>query len=268
MAAVPGSPTKLIRNVALPVEHGGWAFVSEPMLLGLLLAPTAAGCGLAVAGLAIFLLFRPLQLALKDWRKGRRYPRTLWAERFVLLYGAVALLGVIVTISAAGFAFLPAILLAAPFALLQLWLVLRGEARAALTEVSGAVALAALTPAILLAGGGSLALALALWAVPACRAVTSILYVRARLHRAHGDIINPIPPLLAQAAGLVLLVALWLTGLLPWTAPLAMLLLTLRAAYGLYLSPLDTPVPHIGFQEIAFGLLTVALVVLGMWSGR
>ena len=38
-----------LRSIALPTEHGGWGFTLEPILLGLLVAPTWAGFGLAVA---------------------------------------------------------------------------------------------------------------------------------------------------------------------------------------------------------------------------
>ena len=32
-----------LRTVALPVEHGGWGISLEPVVLGLLVAPSASG---------------------------------------------------------------------------------------------------------------------------------------------------------------------------------------------------------------------------------
>lgn len=34
-----------LKSIALPVEHGGWLFVLEPVLLGLLVVPSAGGGG-------------------------------------------------------------------------------------------------------------------------------------------------------------------------------------------------------------------------------
>ena len=262
MAAISNSPARSIRNVALPIEHGGWSFLVEPMLLGLLLAPSGAGAFLSVSALGVFLLYRPLQITLKDWLKGKRYPRTLWAERFVVLYGALAVGGLALALGSARAPFWMAILLAAPFAGLQMFLVVRGYVREALTEISGAIALAALLPAIVLANGGAIPYALALWCVPICRAYTSILYIRARLDRSRGETINLVLPLAAQATGIVVLAGLWIAGLLSISAPIAMLILAVRAYYGLYHASADIPTKYIGMQEVGFGLLTVALIAL------
>ena len=266
-AAITGTTTRLIRNVALPIEHGGWAFLFEPILLGLLLSPSIAGIGLGLAGLGVFLLYRPVQLALKDWLKGKRYPRTPLAERFILLYGLLASGGLLLFPASAGMtarsAFWIALLLALPFAGLQMLLVVRGRARAAVTEISGAVSLAALAPAILLANDALIPYALTLWLVPAIRAVTSILYIRARLRRSRGDAGNRIIPLAAQGAGVLILGAAWIAGLLPVTAPFALAILAVRALHGLVWAPMDIPTKQIGFQEIGFGLLTVILVAVG-----
>jgi hypothetical protein len=50
------------RALALPVEHGGWGFVVEPLVLGLVLVPSGAGACLAGAALAAFLVRHPLRL--------------------------------------------------------------------------------------------------------------------------------------------------------------------------------------------------------------
>ncbi|HET7746071.1 MAG TPA: YwiC-like family protein, partial [Vicinamibacteria bacterium] len=80
------------RQVALPVEHGGWGLLAEPLVLGLILAPSAAGAALAIAGLLAFLARHPLKIALTDRRRGSRHPRTAAAERMAAAYAAGALL--------------------------------------------------------------------------------------------------------------------------------------------------------------------------------
>jgi hypothetical protein len=60
-----------LRAVALPPEHGGWGFVLEPLILGLAVAPSAAGAALAFFALGAFLARHPLKLLLNDVSRGR-----------------------------------------------------------------------------------------------------------------------------------------------------------------------------------------------------
>jgi hypothetical protein len=66
------SPSRNVRwqSIALPTEHGGWSFISEPILLGLLLTPSWGGLALAIGAFAAFLLRQPLKIVLKDVRAG------------------------------------------------------------------------------------------------------------------------------------------------------------------------------------------------------
>ncbi|MCA9913783.1 MAG: YwiC-like family protein, partial [Anaerolineae bacterium] len=109
--------TPKLRPIALPTEHGGWAFLYEPILLGLLLAPSVAGFLLSISGVFVFLLHQPLKLAMKDRIRGRRFPRTNWAERFVLGYGTVALLAFALVFFTNSHDFLLSLSLGVPFAL-------------------------------------------------------------------------------------------------------------------------------------------------------
>ena len=78
-------------------------------------------------------------------------------------------------------------MLVAPLAAVQLRAQLRREARGAGAELSGALALSALTPALVLATGWSLGAAALLWTAPALRAVLSVYYVRAKLRLERGN---------------------------------------------------------------------------------
>lgn len=49
-----------LRALALPAEHGGWGFVLEPVVLGLLVCPSRPGGALALAATATFLAHHPL----------------------------------------------------------------------------------------------------------------------------------------------------------------------------------------------------------------
>jgi hypothetical protein len=252
-----------LKSIALPVEHGGWMFVLEPVLLGLLVAPSAGGWWLGVAALGIFLLNQPLKFAIKDRLRGRRYPRTAWAERFALLYGALVGVAALLARLTARAPFWPSILLAIPFAALQVASAATNRGRDLLPEISGAVALAAAAPAIALAGGWSLTAALLLWLVPVARAVASILYVRARLRLERGEPANRGIVFAAHGFGLLLLGGLAWLRLIPWLAAVAMAILLVRALLGLSAHRRPVRAQVVGFQELGFGLLTVALAAVG-----
>lgn len=262
-APTRAEPVRL-RPIALPVEHGGWAFLGAPVLLGLLVAPSAAGAWLGLAALGAFLTRQPLKLAIGDRRRGRRYPRTVVAERFVLLYGAVAMLAFGAAWLTTAHPFWAPLLLAAPLAALQFRLDVLKQSRALLAELGGAVAISAAAAAIAQAGGWALGPALALWLLLALQAVPAILYVGARLRLARGEPARRRPTYAAHLVALAVVAGLAWLGAAPWLATGAFAILALRAALGLRPAALRTPTPLVGVQEIGFSLLTVAAIALGL----
>lgn len=256
MPAAPVAPPRpRMRPVALPAEHGGWALLLEPALAGLVAAPTVAGGLLALAALGAFLARHPLGLALADRRRGRRYPRTALAERFALGYGLGAALALGLAALLAPSPFWPALLAAAPLGLAQLAYDLRRRGRALPAELAGALALAALAPAILLAAGREPAAALALWALLAARSIPAILSIRCRLRRARGEPAPAWPALLAHGLALAVGLALAAAGAGPWIAVALLAVLLLRASIGLAPRARPTPAVTIGLQELAFGIV-------------
>jgi hypothetical protein len=253
------------KSIALPVEHGGWAFLIEPLLLGMLLAPSLSGLFLCIAAFGVFLLYQPLQLAIKDRRRDKRYPRTVWAERFVLIYSGIVVIGGlgILLVNAGSFQFVVlAVLAAAPFACIQMLMVIWGHARDAITEICGAIALGVTVSAIVMMQGWSPVLAFAFWLIPILRAAASILYVRIRVRLGRGEKVNKTWPIIAHILSVIVITGMVIARLLPVGSLFAMLILLARAVYGLYAARADTPTRIIGFQEIAFGLVTILLVVV------
>ena len=88
------APVVARKAVAVPNEHGGWGMLAEPLLLGLVVAPTVAGGGLALAAVAAFLLRHPLKIALSDWRRNTRYPRTAVAAVFSVMRNVSVPIGI------------------------------------------------------------------------------------------------------------------------------------------------------------------------------
>jgi hypothetical protein len=253
-----------VRSIALPVQHGGWGFWMEPVLLGLLVAPSLSGVLLGITGLMTLLIHQPLRVAVKDLRKGKRYPRTDVALKFAALYGAILILAALGALLAAPDAiFLIPMLIAAPLGAIQLFYEMRNAGREALAEVTGALLFSALAPAVALLGLLPLPVALVLWVVQIARTVPSIFYVRARLRLEKGRPTGTSLAIGLHAFGLLVLAALAAAGSLPWLACLGSVILLARAVRGLSTSRRPLAAKSVGFLEIAYGLINAVLAAVG-----
>lgn len=250
----------------MPAEHGSWSLVTEPILLGLLVAPAWAGLALAVAAFAVFLFNRPFKVYWSDRRRGRVYERTRLARRFWLLYGGIALTFAVVAFAVAGWRPFSLFLAAAPLLLVFAYYD-RQPGRYWQAELAAPAAFASVAAAIALAGGLAWAPALALWGFMAARAVPAVLFIRARLRLDKEKGANVAGPLLAHVVALLAVGVLVWAEWLPWTALLAMFILLARAAWGLSPYRRRSSVKALGFLETGFGLLAVLLTAAGYWLG-
>ena len=248
MTSIPlaARPHVSLRPLALPTEHGGWGFLFEPIVLGLLVAPSLRGALLALAAISGFLVRQPLKLALQDLRRGRMYPRTKYCWLFAALYAVTALAALALAIAAT-----PAILIpfavVAPLAIVQVVYDAYGKSRDPLAEISGAVAMSSVAAAIGIAGGLAMMPAAALSGIIVARSIPSIVYVRVLLGRGRRWV----------AIALHVLAVLAVAWFASPFAVAAMVVLLLRAIWGL-----THPAPRpqlVGWREIAFGTLTVGL---------
>lgn len=260
--------TPSYKSVALPAEHGSWSLVSEPILLGLLVAPTLAGLTMAVAAFTVFLINRPRKVYWADRRRGRAYARTALAMRFVLIFGAIALVASAITFALEGWRPFAPFLLAAPLLLIFMAYDQR-PGRFWQAELAAPAAFAAVATAIGLAGGMAWQPALGLWGFMIARAVPAIIFVRARLRLDKGKTAGPgesIPVTIAtHVLAVVGVSALVWIGWLPWTAVLAAVFLLARAIWGLSEYRWRSSVKALGFLETAFGTLSVLMVAIGVW---
>lgn len=268
-----------------PQEHGVYGLWAEPVLLGSLLAPSWAGLALALAGASAVVAQQPAALALADLRRGRRYPRTVVASRIALALGLVAAAGLAaaavlaaraaqagpagaqetgaVTLAWASAWWLPLALAAVPAAI-QLGLDRAFRGKTAAAQVSGAVALAGLAPAIALAGGASAPVAWAAWGWLILRIGASVPTVRARLRRARGREAAIQTARLGAAALPLVAVAAALAGYLAaWTAGVA-IVLGARALWTLRRDAPAVPPARIGVAETVAGLAWIAALTAGI----
>ena len=256
-----------LRPVALPVEHGGWGFTLEPVLLGMLVAPSGAGVALSLFALAAFLTRHPLKLWIADVAARRRYPRTIYASRFALLYGGAALAALALAVRTAQGAFWAPLLLALPLAIFQFTYEIREQARALPAELAGAVAMGGLAPAIALAAAVAPQSAYGLWLVLAARAVAAIFYARVQVRRARSKAQPPRlgPAWLAMTLSVAtLLVAAWLEWV-PWLGAASVALLLPLALFTFRRPP--APAKVVGWTQLLLGLLVAVATAAGVRTG-
>jgi len=237
-----------LRPLALPSEHGGWGFLCEPVLLGLLVVPSWSGALIAMAAVFGFLARHPLRLALQDLVRGKSYPRTAYCHAIAAGYLFVAAFALAGAVMMSGARMLVPLVVAAPLAIVQIVYDAYNRSRELLPEISGAAAMASVASAIAIAGNVETMAAFGLAGILITRFVPAILYVRALLGR--------VPSAIALALHVVAVVAVAVYA--PLLAVGAMIVLLLRAVWGFAHEP--PPAKTIGWREIVFGIVTVMLV--------
>jgi YwiC-like protein len=250
-----------IRPLALPTEHGGWGILLEPIAIGLIIAPSWGGALIALAASGAFLARHPLKLAMQDVTRKRRTPRTAVCLRLAAVYGTAAIGALLAAFAVAGWRALVPFAVAVPGGLLQLVYDIRNRSRALLPEMAGPAAIGSTAAAIALAGGFTVANALAVWLLLIARSVPSVLYVRSLLRRSRGVPAGAGIPIAAHLAALAVAATLARLAVIPWLAAAAIAGLLVRAVIGL-----NRPVPpakRIGWREVGFGTAFVAAVAIG-----
>ncbi len=254
-----------IRSIALPTEHGGWGFTLEPILLGLLVAPSASAWEISATALGIFLARRPLKILSTDLVRGRWLPRSKIALIFTLIYGGFAFAGAIGALFTAEGPFLIPVLVAVPLALLTIRADAHSKNRKLVAELAGPVAMAATVAAITIAGGWDLAPAFGLWLVLAARDIAAITMVRGLIRRLHNKpaAIKRIYTIqLASFAAVAIAAA---AGIVPWLSVAAIGLVVLVSVVSLNREPAQPKV--IGWTQMAVGLMVVLITAAGVNLG-
>lgn len=244
-----------VRGVALPAEHGGWGLTVEPVVLGLIVAPSLAGLTLGLAALLAFVARTPLKVVLVDRFRDRVLDRTRLATRIVAAE-LVVLTGLLLAavVLASGRFWVP-LVIALPLLGLELWFDMRSRSRRLLPELAGTTGIGSVGAAIVLAGSGSAETAAGVWLLVAARAVASLPFVRFQLQRAKGQPVRVWEQDLAQAGAVALaaggVVLGWLPG--PAAVPIGILVLV-----QLVLARVPPPrAVIVGVQQTLLGLAVV-----------
>ena len=249
-----------------PREHGGWSMALEPVVLGLLVAPSWSGAALAGAILAVFLARRPLQIVTAATRPAGNAANPLARGALLCLAGA-ALLLVVVAARLAGPQSLWPLGLALPPAALFLWLDAQGEARATAAEIAGTVAFALLPAAFVSLQFGRPAIALALSVVLISHSLPAVLAIRAFLRRRKGQPVGITMPLLAALFAVGATAVLSDRQLAPWCAPGFAVVFLLRTLWFFGPRPPTLRATRLGILEATLGGTYVIAVGL-TWPQR
>ena len=257
------------RAVVVPREHGGWGLTLEPVVLGLLVAPSLAGAAIGAAAVLAFVAHTPLRVVLVDHHHHRVLARTTLARRVAIGEFAVilTLLGV-AAILAAGPFWVP-LIAALPLIGVELWFDLRSRSRRLAPELAGTIGIGSVAAAIVLASNGSpplaAALAAGLWVVIGARAVASIPFVRLQLQRAKNQPYRRSTSDVAQAVALLLVIAAWLPGWLPAAAVIVIGALGIAQIVLARTPPLRAVL--VGAQQVVFGLAVVIVTAVAVRAG-
>lgn len=251
--------------MAFPVEHGGWGFTLEPIILGLLLAPSAAASELSVAALAAFLARRPLKLVTTDLVRKRWLPRSSVALSVAMTYVLIAVASVAAAVVTASAPFWQPYALAAPLAIFAMYEDAHSRGRTIGAELAGSIAMGSTVAAIALADGWEAGPALGLWLVLIARAVTSIALVRGQIRRVHDKPTRETVIYGVLVSAVVILAIAAVTDLVPWLSVVAVAGIGVVAYISFSRPPVAAKV--VGWTQIAVGLVVVLMTAIGFWIG-
>ena len=249
-----GVPTRGVwRDVVLPKEHGSWSLAFEPIVFGLVAAPSAGGAWLALAVAGAFFARRPLRLG---WSKESGERRAAARAMLALCAAAIAL-GLGLATAQGGLGWLgwlvPSALCGAVFVAFDV----RRDGRAAVAEVAGAVAFALVPAALAALAGRAPETCIALAVLMVGRAAPTVLTVRAALRMAKTGEPKIAPALGCAGAALASAAFCAAVGWTRWPAVAGLAVLAGRS-FGLLVFP--RPILRartIGLIEAVLGLAYV-----------
>ena len=244
-------------RLTLPKEHGSWSLALEPLALGILVAPSAAGGVLLLTAFAAFLLRRPLKIVLA----GKPDPRFWRAFAIAIALSLLAIAGLLATMTMGGIRNLWPLIPAAIAGLGFAWFDSRNESRQEAAELCGATAFGALPATFGTLAGWPVAESFALAAVMLVRSVSTVLFVRTYLRRKKGYATNRAPAFVVVGLGFFITAFLVFSHLAPWPV-MAFAFLLAAGTFWVLRGNHQFSARKIGFAEMIFGLLMIFTLAL------
>lgn len=257
----------------LPKEHGSWAMLAVPLLIGWLIAPDPQASALFAIGavLGLFLARYPIELLIKT--RKRNSMLIGWS----ILYAALSIFsaGWLLVIDRL-IGLIPIGLLGAALMLFRFRMAARRQDMSALGELSGIAALALGAPIVYYAASGQLnGTALAVWLINLLYFGGTVFYIKLKVRqqprlptpdRIGERVIQAKACLTYQAATLALVVALIFLQSRSILILLAFLPMTIKVLYGAYRwqDKRSLSLPRLGLIELFHSALFAALVIVAL----
>jgi hypothetical protein len=262
---IPAKRAVRLKNIALPIEHGSWGFLFEPLVASLAVAFSTAGLWIALMVIGAFLTRQPLKVLLSDWIAKRNLPQTTAAFRFTIIFSAISLIGLFGSLNFAPAKSFYPFLFILPLAFYQIYCDVTKQSRQLMPELTGAIAISSSAAVIALAGGWNFLNAYILWAIFVARLIPSILYVRNRLRLEKGKDFFLVPVVVSHFIALGAIGMFAGNGLASMLTFVIFLVLLIRAFWGLSPYRKKVKAVKIGIWEVIYGALTVLSIILGYY---
>ncbi len=247
-----------IKAAAYPKEHGSYGFTIEPLTLALIVGYSPAGLYLALGTFLAFLAHQPMRLLLAPKGSDKTF-----AAIFFTVYGTTALLLFY------GFLSFVSVQTMLPFAsglalmFFYLWMEYKQLHRKLFIEILAPAAISLITVSILLADGWNLLSAFGVFFLLSARFIPTAFYVHYRLQLAKrlpadkGSVI--------LSSGIAFIIIAWLSsmGIIPILGLIGVLVLTVRAWWGISDRSRPLTVKQLGMREFMYGIVLILLASLG-----
>ncbi|MCA9927801.1 MAG: YwiC-like family protein [Anaerolineales bacterium] len=258
------------KQLILPAEHGSWSWLLVPFAVGVVIAgqmPSAVWLTF-VGGFAVFLMRQPATVLFRVRRGRARKSDGSPAVAWLILLGSVAVGALLGLLSLGRGALLWLVI---PLtAVLAFYLLGSRQGRAGLRtlwmELAGAVALAGMAPAALVAATGSLSLQVwMLWLLMGLQNGLGALYVRLRIADTHQRPFRRQTIIWWHVGGLLILIIVALLGMVPPGVIVPYVGLLLRAVWIAQQARPVADVKQFGFVEVGVEVISGLWIVAAYW---
>lgn len=247
-----------IRAAAYPKEHGSYGFTLEPLALALLAGYSVTGLYLALGTFLAFLAHQPVRLLLAPKGNDKKI-----AAVFFIAYGAAALLLFYRFLSSVPFQQSLPFISGLALMFFYLWMEYKHLHRRLFIEMIAPAAISLIAVSILLAGGWNMLSAFGAFFLLSARFIPTAIYIHYRLQAAKRLPADKGSVVLSSGIALIGIATLTGMGIIPVLGLSGVVVLTVRALWGISERSRPLTVKQIGIREFIYGIVLILLASVG-----